>query len=168
MNINDLLNDKTIKPKEKIEKLSQLVLDSIISINEVITFASNAKDSQRASCIEALEFATGKNPSIIKENALLFVIAQLAHKAPRVKWESAKVIANTIHLFPMYIEQAVKGLLDNTEHSGTVVRWSAATALSAVYNLRTNINEELIEVFKSIIDREEKPSIKKIYEKALK
>ena len=55
-----------------------------------------------------------------------------------------------------------------TEHSGTVVRWSAAYALSEILKLKTNANKTLLPTIESIIDKEEKDSIKKIYRKAIK
>jgi hypothetical protein len=77
-----------------------------------------------------MEFASKTNPGIINDKGFEFAIESLKSDAPRVKWESAKVIANTAHLFPKMLNKAVGNLLINTEHSGTVVRWSAAGALS--------------------------------------
>jgi HEAT repeat protein len=89
-------------------------------------------------------------------------------KAPRVKWESAKVIGNSAHLFSDDLEEAIKNLLTNTEDKGTVVRWSAAFALGEIVKIKTNYQIDLIKAIEVIIDREEKNSIKKIYQKALK
>ena len=168
MQLEQLFKDKSLKPKERTEQLSKLVLEHIISVAELTLFAGNAKDPVKATCIESLEFATKTNPGIITSDALSFVINCLGEKAPRVKWESARVIGNSIHLFSGKIDVAVKKLLDNTEDPGTVVRWSAAFALSQILKLKTGINNQLTPAVETIIKREEKNSIKKIYLEALK
>jgi len=163
MNFQDILADKTIKPKEKTELLSQLVLNTPAVIDELISFAKISKDSIKATVIESFEFATKQKPEIASKSMLHFVSQTLTEKAPRVKWESAKVIGNIAHLFSKQLEEAIKNLLVNTEHSGTVVRWSAAFALTQILKLKTSINKELIPAIESICEREEKNSIKKIY-----
>lgn len=166
--LNQLLNDKTLKGKAKTETLSELILNAKISVNELIGFAKTAKDPVKATCIEALEFATKSNPEAINEAGLQFCIESLKEKAPRIKWESAKVIGNTIHLHPKKIDAAVTNLLVNTEHTGTVVRWSAAFALSQIVLLKSAINKSLVPALENICEQEEKNSIKKIYQAAFK
>ena len=163
-----LFKDKSLKPKERTEQLSKLVSEYTISVAELIKFADTAKDPVKATCIESLEFATKINAAGITEDQLVWVIGCLAEKAPRIKWEAAKVTGNVIHLYPAQIPQAVKNLLDNTESDGTVVRWSAAFALSQILKLKSNINDDLLPAVEAIIAREEKNSIKKIYLEALK
>lgn len=167
-NLKILLENKSLKPKEKTEFLSKLILESKLNIDELISFAKPSKDPVKATCIEALEFASKINPAIATKNCFVFVTESLTEKAPRIKWESAKVIANTAHLFSKNLNNAIKNLLINTEHSGTVVRWSAAFALGEIIKLKTPINKELVPAIESIIEREEKNSIKKIYLTAIK
>lgn len=61
MNIEDLLANKAIKPKEKTETLSTWLLDGHLDTNDLIEFASKGKDTLKATCIEAVEFATNRN-----------------------------------------------------------------------------------------------------------
>ncbi len=168
MDLAELLSEKTLRPKEKTEQLSKLVAGGKVTIDELISAAAAGKDPVKATCIEAMEFATQETPEIMTDNGIAFCIASLAEKAPRVKWESAKVIANTIHLFPGKINAAVKALLENTGHTGTVVRWSAATALSAIVQLKGKINKELVPALEALMKKEEKNSIRKIYHVGLK
>lgn len=102
------------------------------------------------------------------EKVLLFVTDTLLEKAPRVKWESAKVIGNIAHLFPAKLDRAISNLLSNSEHEGTVVRWSTAYALGEILKLKTKYNKQLQPAIEAICEREEKNSIKKIYLTALK
>ncbi len=164
----EILSDKSTKPKEKIESISQLVLKREIKPADIITFLEDAKDPDKANCVEALEFASKADPKIIDKNTFDFVVKCLGEKAPRIKWEAAKVIGNTAHLFPTKIDNAISGLLANSEHTGTVVRWAAAFALGEIIKLKGKHNKDLIPAIEAIILREEKNSIKKIYQAALK
>ncbi len=168
MGFQEILNDKTLKPKEKTEMLSQLVLNNSNIIDELIAFAKESKDPIKATIIESFEFATKLKPELANKNLLQFASNSLTEKAPRVKWESAKVIGNISHLYPKQLEESINHLLVNTEHPGTVVRWSAAFALSQIVKLNTSFNKELIPAIKNICEQEEKNSIKKIYLDGLK
>lgn len=168
MNIAEILADKSIKPKEKTETLSSSLLKGELNLNELLKFANDSKDPAKATCIEATEYATNQKPEIANKALLDFATASLTAKAPRVKWESAKVIGNIAHLFPKDLDNAITNLLTNTEHTGTVVRWSAAFALGEILKLKTKHNNDLLPAIKVICDQEEKNSIKKIYLTALK
>ena len=162
-----MLNKKEVTSKEKTETISQMLLNGKIIIGELIEFAQTCKDPAKATCIEAIEFATKAKPEIASLACLHFVSKTLAEKAPRVKWESAKVIGNIAHLYPAKLGDAIKNLLVNAEHPGTVVRWSAAFALAQIIKLKSSLNKDLIPAIESICKREEKNSIRKIYIAAL-
>ncbi|MDQ7960683.1 hypothetical protein [Flavobacterium lindanitolerans] len=168
MTIEELLKDKAIKSKEKTEIISKWILEKSLPVDELIAFAENQKDSAMATCIEALEYATKEHPEIANENVLNFVTDTLTSKAPRIKWESAKVIGNIAHLFNTRLKTPIAHLLINTAHEGTVVRWSAAFALGEILKLRTEYNKDLLPAIEGIIKKEEKKSIQKIYNDALK
>jgi hypothetical protein len=168
MEFETLLNNKTIKPKEKTEILSQWVTNNANKVNELITFAKASKDPIKATCIESLEYASKLKPELANIIWLEFAIESLSEKAPRIKWESAKVIGNIASLFPKKLDTAISNLLVNSEHEGTVVRWASAYALGEIVKLKLPINKELIPTIETIIEREEKNSIKKIYQLALK
>ena len=168
MDISALLNDKSIKPKEKTDRLAQAILSKDIKIAELISAASGFKEPLKATCIEAIEFATKDYPELVDKDCFEFIVRSLKDKAPRIKWESARVIMNTAHLFKNNLDDAISNLLVNTEHQGTVVRWSAASALGQILILKTSHNKALLPAFEAIISREEKNSIIKIYAAAIK
>jgi HEAT repeat protein len=141
MDLQELLNDKSIKPKEKTASLSKWLLDNPLNIDVIIEFSKTSKDTVKASCIESIEYATKSNPELASLACLEFVSKSLTEKAPRLKWESARVIGNIAHLYPDKLEEAVKNLLQNSEHAGTVVRWSAAFALGQILKMKTAINK---------------------------
>jgi hypothetical protein len=168
MEIAELLNDKGLKAKAKVQTLSDWLLDNKISTNELLEYAASAKGAVKANCVEALEFATKHDPTIADEKCFDFVSKTLAAEEPRVKWESAKVIGNVAHLFSKKLDEAIVNLLTNSEHPGTVVRWSAAFALGEIIKLKTKHNNELLPAIETIIKREEQNSIRKIYLEAIK
>jgi hypothetical protein len=168
MDLETVLNNKEVKSKAKTETISKMLLDNKIGIGELIEFAQTSKDPVKATCIEAIEFATKSKPEIASSACLDFVSKTLMEKAPRAKWESAKVIGNIAHRYPARLDEAIKNLLANTEHTGTVVRWSAAFALGQIIKIKTKRNKDLISAIESICKREEKNSIRKIYLDALK
>ena len=156
--IQALLGDKTLKPKERTEQLAKLVSDGTVAVSDLRQFAEDAKAPIKATCIECLEFATQSAPRIISADDLEWVIEQLKAKEPRIKWESAKVIGNTIATYPNKAEKALNNLLENAAHEGTV----------EILKLNGKINKTLIPAVENIIANEEKNSIKKIYLAALK
>lgn len=168
MTIEELFKDKATKAKEKTEIISKWIIDTSLPTDELIAFAENAKDPIKGTCIEAMEYATKQNPNLADETVFTFVSNTLTEKAPRIKWESAKVIGNTAQLFPENLDLAISNLIANTEHEGTVVRWSAAFALGEILKLKTPHNKTLLPALESISEKEEKNSIKKIYLDAIK
>ena len=54
MNIQELINDKVIKPKEKTETISKWLISEELSVDELIDFAKSSKDPIKATCIEAM------------------------------------------------------------------------------------------------------------------
>lgn len=168
MAIDELFKDKTSKAKDKVVILAQWLAENKISPSELILYAITAKETVKASCIEALEYVTKQEPTIGTEEVLIFTTNSLTDKAPRIKWESAKVIGNIAHLYPDRLETAIGYLLENTEHEGTVVRWSSAFALGEILKLKTSLNNSLLPTLEAISQRDDKNSIRKIYADAIK
>jgi HEAT repeat protein len=164
----ELLNDKTKKAKEKVETISKWLLDGSLPTEELLVFAEKAKDPEKATCIEAIEFATRQNPKIADESVFSYVTNTLTENAPRVKWESAKVVGNIAHLFPAGLNKAISNLLTNTTHDGTVVRWAAAFALGEILKLHTKHNKDLLPAMEAICEKELNNGVKKKYLDAIK
>lgn len=168
MYFKELLNNKSIKPKEKTEILSQWILENPGEISHLCNFAINSKDTHKASCLEAMEYASKQNPNISTSEWLEFATVSLTDKAPRIKWEAARVIGNIAPCYPAMLENAINNLLINSEHEGTVVRWSTAYALGEILKLKTDFNDIIIKAIEKIVENEEKNSIRKIYLSAFK
>jgi hypothetical protein len=168
MNLSQLFLDKSIKTKDKVITLGEGLLNQELLINEMLAFAEKQKASDQATCIEAIEYASKKSPSITNENVLVFVTKTLLEKEPRLKWESAKVIGNIAKLFPNQLDQAIQNLLINTENKGTVVRWASAYALAEILKLKTSYQKELLPTIEQLCQNEENNGVKKKYLDALK
>lgn len=168
MNLDTLFKDKSIKGKDKTQTICQWLIDASLPVDELLAFAEESKHAIKATCIEAIEQATKQKADLANDSVFLFVTKTLTEKEPRVKWESARVIGNTAHLHKEHLENAIQNLLMNTNHDGTVVRWSAAFALGEIIKMKTKFNLQLISEANSICEKEEKNSIKKIYLNAIK
>ncbi len=168
MDLKLLFADKALKPKEKIETLCGKLIAGEITFSGVIEFAREAKDPVKASCIESFEFVSKEQPEKCSIEAIEFAVKNLGAKAPRIKWESAKVIGNLAAKYPDIAINALPALIANSDFDGTVVRWAAAYAIGEIIKLQLPINASLLPQVNSIIEREEKDSIKKIYKQALK
>jgi HEAT repeat protein len=168
MDIQEILIDKQIKPGDKTEMIARQLLEGKLSLKLLTGKIRSTSDAARATCIEAVELATRACPTLADIECLRLMTETLGDKAPRVKWESARVIGNIAHLFPSKLDEAISKLLTNTTHPGTVVRWSAAYAISRIIRLRLNLNKELLPVINTILESDEKNSIKKIYAEAVK
>ena len=168
MTIQELLKDKTKKIKERTETVSNWLLDGSMPIHELLVFAESSKDVEKAICIEAIEYATQKSLEIVDESVLEFVTKMLEEKAPRVKWESARVIANIANKFPEKLDIPIKKLLANSNYEGTVVRWATAYALGEILKLRTKHNETLLPKIEMLCEKETENGVKKKYLDAIK
>ena len=168
MNFNELFADKRMKSKERTLVLCEWLLNNGKKIPELLNYAHDSKDSIKATCIEAIESASKQKPSIVDQRSFDVIAGFLKHKAPRVKWEAAKVIGNTAHLYQGKLNDAIELLLKNTNYDGTVVRWSAAYALGEIIKLPLHQDKKFLNKIRSIMEAEESNSIKKIYASALK
>lgn len=166
--IEQLFLDKTIKAKDKVSTIGEWILQNKLHIDELITYAQNQKPTIKATCIEAIEYATKKQPTIINENVFAYISNALKDDEPRVKWECAKVIGNIAKLFPTLLDKPISNLLLNAENKGTVVRWATAYALAEILKLQTENNKKLLPKVEILCEKETDNGVKKKYIDALK
>jgi HEAT repeat protein len=125
------------------------------------------RDAERGVTIEALEYLTQTNPEAARPY-LETVIQRLSDKAPRVRWEAARVITNVAGTYGMEIEPAIPGLIQNAADKGTVVRWSSAFAMGEIAKTNPKVRGELVENMKALADKEENNGVRNVYLKALR
>lgn len=163
MTIDKVIQDKTVKAKAKVSTIGEWLISGQLPIDELVSYAEKQKATDKATCIEAVEYATKKVPSIADENLLEYVTKALKDEEPRVKWESAKVIGNVARFFPTQLDKAINNLLPNAENTGTVVRWATAYALAEILKLKTEINKKLLPKIETLCEKEEDNGVKKKY-----
>lgn len=168
MTVEELLKDKGLKIKAKVTQIGNWLLDGSLEVDELLALAEKLSGSDKANCMEAIEYATKKDKEVAHEALLLFVTKTLKDKEPRIKWESAKVIGNIAALFPEKLKPVIKELLANTEHDGTVVRWATAFALGEILKLKSSHNKTLLPIIEKLSIKEKENGVKKKYLEALK
>lgn len=168
MTLEEIFKDKSIKAKAKVSTIGEWLLNKELPIEELLAYAEKQKATDKATCIEAIEYATKKNPTLATQDLFTYVTKALKDTEPRVKWESAKVIGNVAKLFPTQLNNAIKNLLPNAERTGTVVRWATAYGLAEILKLKTELNKELLPKIEAICEKEEDNGVKKKYLEALK
>lgn len=164
--IQDLLKSK-IKSKEKTTFLANMLKKDKKVLNDLITNFETASAPNKGTCIEALELITKDDPAYVL-SSIDFIIEQISNKIPRVKMESSRVVANISVKYPEEAGKAIPNLLMNTKDEGTVIRWSAAFALSEIAKNDPGSRAELIPKFKYFIEKEQNNGVKNNYVKALK
>jgi len=162
---NVLKSDK--KPKEKVTLLANKVKKNQKLIDELVEYFKIGTVAEKGNCIEVLEYVSQDNPDIVLPY-VDFIIDHINDDAPKIKWETARVIGNLAQKSSMEVEKAVPKLLANIKDKGTVVRWSAAFALTEIAKNSNNLRKELISKFQSIIKIEQNNGVKNVYLKALK
>ena len=168
MNVEDIITDKRLTAIARVLAVAASLLARKSTANELVSYAQSSKDTVKSICLEALEFASREKPEIVNRSVFDFAVQSLKSDAPAVKRESARVIANTAHLYPRDLSPALPALLENAVHPGTVVRWSAATALAALIEIKCVEQKKAILAAQKLLEHEEKGSIQRIYSKALK
>lgn len=168
MTVEELFQDKTIKAKGKVSAIGEWLIKNELPIEELLAYAEKQKATDKATCIEAIEYATKKEPTIANESVLNYLINTLKDDEPRVKWESAKTIGNIAKIFPTQLDKAIDNLLPNAKNKGTVVRWATAYALAEILKLKTENNKKLLPKIEILCEKEEDNGVKKKYLDALK
>jgi hypothetical protein len=163
--IHDIITSKA-KPKEKVLILASTLKDGNY-LEDLLVYYQQAKDPAKGTCLSALTEIAKENPEFVKD-CLSFIIDQIGYKAPRVKWEASETIAYVSKVFPEKVAKAIPDLMENSKEEGTVVRWSAAFALTEIAKNNPLTHKELIPYIEEMIETEKENGVRNVYVKALK
>lgn len=166
MKIEQILTSEA-KPKEKVSMLTNEIKKDNKFIDEIINYFDSASTGEQGHLIESLEYISKDQPDLVVPY-VDFVIAHMGDKAPRVKWECARIIANLALKFPDKAQKAIQNLLKNTNDKGTVVRWSSAFALGELAKGNVGKRKELTAKCKKLSEAEQNNGVRNVYLKALK
>jgi hypothetical protein len=162
------LSTKTLKAKEKSWHLEVLLREGSLNATTLLESLHTAPDALKAIAVEALEAFTRTHADGLSEDAVLMLLDMPASAHPRLKLESARVLANVAAMHAPHMDAALPALLENALDPGTVTRWSAATALCAIVRARSDMQQEWIVRLDRLQQQESQESIRKIYLKTLK
>ncbi|HJX50762.1 hypothetical protein A2Y99_05305 [Candidatus Gottesmanbacteria bacterium RBG_13_37_7] len=155
------------KPKDLLNYLTELIRKDKKLLQDLEVSIQSTKDAERGICMEALEYITHENPEYAAPH-LKTIITSLSDKAPRVKWEAARIMGNIAKKYSEEALGAIPNLMKNTNDKGTVVRWSAAFGLTEIAIYNSKAANKLIPEFEKIIKKEKNNGVKNVYLKALK
>lgn len=160
-----LQSDK--KPKEKVSLLADKAKKDKKILDELVEYFEAGSVADKGNCIEVMEYVSQDKPELIIPY-LDFIIENLDYNAPKVKWETARVIGNLASKYPDRVEKSIKKLVLNAKDDGTVVRWSVAFALTEIAKSNSKLQKELVKRFNQIVKEESNNGVKNVYLKTLK
>ncbi|RPE05352.1 hypothetical protein EGT74_23470 [Chitinophaga lutea] len=68
MTIEQIFQDKVIKAKAKVSTIGQWLANGELPVEELLAFAEKQKAADKATCIEAVEYATKTTPALADEH----------------------------------------------------------------------------------------------------
>lgn len=164
--VQNILQSKR-KPKEKVTFLASEAKKNKNILEEIVEYFDKGSVAEKGNCIEVMEYVSQEKPELVLPH-LEFVLKNINHNAPKVKWETARVLGNLAPKFRKEASKAVEKLLLNVSDKGTVVRWSSAYALTEIAKANPKLQKSLADKFKKILKHETNNGVKNIYLKYLK
>jgi len=164
--VQNILQSKK-KSKEKVSLLANKVKKDKKLLDEIIEYFEVGSIAEKGNCIEVMEYVSQDEPELILP-FLGFVIEHLNDDAPKVKWETARVIGNLASKYPDETSKSIENLFLNIKDKGTVVRWSVAFALTEIAKANSKLQKELVLKFNQVMKEEDNNGVKNVYIKALK
>jgi hypothetical protein len=167
--IEELLKLK-IKPKEKQVKMMEAVIQGKISAEELISYFKSSSESEKGTCADVISNVSKEHPEIFSPY-IDILIEYTNYKSPRVKWGMPEAIGYIAKKYPDKVTKAIPYVLKNTtddKNNTTVVKWSAAFALTEIAKNNPQTRKQLLPVFERIINSEANNGVKNIYLKAIK
>jgi hypothetical protein len=164
--LKEVLSEKS-KPKEKVDKITRIIIEKPDNINNLISNFMQGSNVDKGTYATVLKQVSSTNPEIV-EPFIDELFDYINHKSNRVKWGIPETVGNLAEKYPKRVEKAIPNLLRNTEDKSTVVRWCAAYALSNIALHNLDVREELVGKINLIVEKEENNGVKNVYIKALK
>ena len=156
-----------IKPKEKVDKITNIVLEDPSKISELMINFKQGTDVEKGTYATVLKQVSASNPEIV-EPYVEDLFEYINYKANRVKWGVPETIGNLAEKYPHRVEKAIPSLLVNTRDKSTVVRWCASYALSRIMLFNIDRREQLLKHINQIVSEEKNNGVKNVYLKAMK
>ena len=166
MDINHLLEDKSIKTAQKRDQISDAFENGTITVSNMKTYVID--DKGVGIILEAMEAVSRKNPEASDIEWLDYAGKHILSSSNTVKREALRVVGNIAHLFPDSLFDVVQTLLKNTNNDGTVVRWGSAYALGRIILIPQYANSDLFDTLVDLAEQETENGVKSQYLTGLK
>jgi hypothetical protein len=170
MNRIDEIFKLKLSPKEQKNKLITEVLNGKIDIDDLMNYFVKINYQTKNICADVLVAVSSKQPELF-EDYINILFNYIAYDSPKVRWGVQETIGNLAMVYPTKVEPAVPLILKNTKKSKmntTLVRCSAAYALTEILKDDENIQQELLQEIHEIIASEENEDIVNVYLNGLK
>ena len=161
MNINQLLEDKSINAIQKRKQISKAIESNLLTLVEIKTV--DIDDKGVGIILEAMEALSRLNSEIADIEWLNYACTHILSNSNTVKREASRVVGNVAHLFPDSLSDTVEKLLKNANNDGTVVRWGSAYALGRIILIPQYANNNLFDTLVNLAEQETENGVKNQY-----
>lgn len=163
-----VLGDKTLKGVARRQAAIAEIMSDDNAIAEIEANLPNINEKLLATFLEAVEEITNKKMKPLGVNYLRLAISNVSSDSNSCRREASRIVGNMASDFPTEVSDAIESLIANSKDEGTVVRWSAAYALSRIVVLQPYADSALLQRVETICQSEEDNGVRGQYEKALK
>lgn len=168
MSILQVLGDKSLKGVARRQAVINEIMADNNALGEIEAHLSHLDEKQAATVLEAIEEISNKKLKALGAGYLQLAVPFVASKSNSCRREASRIVGNMAADFPDEVAPAIDALLANSNDEGTVVRWSAAYALSRIVVLPAYADSPLLQRVEAICEAEEDNGVRGQYEKALK
>lgn len=162
------LRDKSLKGVARRQAVIEMMLRGEAPLALLQDMMPQLGDKESATVLEALEEISNKKLMPLEAGHLPMVIPYIASANNSCRREASRIVGNLAATFPNEIGNAIPLLMANTANESTVVRWSAAYALSHIIVLPPYAQSGLYDELQQLATTENEHGVKSQYDKALK
>ena len=168
MSILQVLSDKTLKGVARRQAVMAEIMADDNALAEIEANLSQLDEKRMATILEAIEEITNKRLKALGAGYLRLAVPFVATTSNSCRREASRIVGNLAADFPAEVAPAIDSLLANAVNGGTVVRWSAAYALSRIVVLPASAASPLRQRVEVLCEAEQDNGVRGQYERALK
>lgn len=168
MSILQVLGDKTLKGVARRQAVIAEIMADDNALAEIEASLPQLDEKRVATILEAIEEITNKRLKALGVGYLRLAVPFVASTSNPCRREASRVVGNMAADFPDELAPAIDSLLANASDEGTVVRWSAAYALSRIVVLPAYAASPLRQRVEALSEAEQDNGVRGQYEKAIK
>lgn len=164
----NILRDKSLKGVARRQAVIELMLRGEAPLALLQDLMTQLSEKEAATVLEAIEEISNKKLMPMEAEYLPLVIPYIASANNSCRREASRIVGNLAATFPEEVGESIPYLMANTADESTVVRWSAAYALSRIVVLPSYAHSGLYDELQQLSATETEHGVKSQYDKALK